>query len=274
MKTQYLLYDDDCFLCKGYTGLFIRYGFLPASQRIPYQNAVQSPDFDFDPEKAKTRIALVSSGGEPTTYGLESLLRVLGNRWPILAKIGLFPPVYWVFNHLYLFISYNRKIISPAACKGACDCVPAFHPFWRWLFIVLAAWIVNGIMFSFFNQHLGDVMKPVGAYTDLFYFGIQLAVQLVVFYALRQRDVVTYVGHLTFVSLVAALLILFGSTVLQGVIALGFQIHILFPIYYGCILLFMFYEHKRRLKILGYNQWLSVSWIFSRLLLFPIAFNY
>lgn len=274
MKTQYLLYDDDCFLCKGYTNLFIRFGFLPAAQRIPYQQAVLNERIDFDTERGKTRIALVSGDGEPTYYGLESLLRVIGNRWPILMKIGLFPPIYWCFNVLYLFISYNRKIISPALCKGACDCAPPFHPFWRWVFIVLSALLVNTIMYTFFNSHLNDVMKPIGTYTDLHYFLFQLAIQLLFFFILKQQHIVTYIGHLTVVSLIAAILIVAGSTVIEGIVALGFQVHILFPIYYGCILLFMFYEHKRRLKILGYHPLLSLSWVVSRLLLFPIAFHY
>lgn len=274
MNTYYLLYDQDCALCRAYTNLFIRGGFLNADSRIPYQEAALRPDFDFDTQKAKTRIALVSSEGERPYYGLESLLHVLGFRWPWLERIGRFAPVYWLFNLLYLFISYNRKVISPASCQGACDCAPPLRPFWRWSFMILCWWIVNAIMYSFFNAHLSAEMKPVGAFTDFWYFAFQAVIQIGCFAAFKQRDLTTYLGHLSVVSLIAALLVLAGSTTLQLIADLGYHIDILFPIFYGAILVFMFYEHKRRLKVLGYTQWLSVSWIISRLLLYCIAFNY
>ena len=65
METQhaFLIYDTDCPFCSWYTALFIRTGFLSSNGRIPYSEAIQHPDFHFNHDKAKNKIALLN----PTT---------------------------------------------------------------------------------------------------------------------------------------------------------------------------------------------------------------
>lgn len=273
MKTfEYLLYDDQCALCKGYTNLFIRYKFIQVEHRIPYHMAAESDDFVFDRSLAKSRIALVQKNGGPVYYGIDSLLHVLGNKWRLVEKIGSIKPIWWILNFMYLFVSYNRKIISPAICTNTCDCSPEFSSFWRWTFILFSSMIVNGIMFDFFNEHFTDTMKPVHLYTDFIYFGAQLIFLGGTFLLLKQKGIITYLGHIAMISLMGALLIWFGSIIFETIGLFGVNLDILYPIFYGAVLMFMFYEHKRRLKIIGATQWMSIVWLVFRIALFPIAF--
>ena len=136
LKAQYLLYDENCPLCAWYTRLFVKYGFIASETRVSFQSAIESKRFSIDEERAKAEIALVTEG-ESTTYGVDSMLKVIGNRWSMVRAIGHFLPIYWMLQMLYRFISFNRKIIAPTVCKDQCACTPKFNAFWRVTFIVL-----------------------------------------------------------------------------------------------------------------------------------------
>jgi hypothetical protein len=44
------------------------------------------------------------------------------------------------------------------------------------------------------------------------------------------------------------------------------------PFCYGVVFCFMFFEHRKRLKITGMQKWLTLTWILYRLAIYPIAF--
>jgi hypothetical protein len=275
MKTstgQVLIYDQHCPFCNWYTGLFIRTGFLPETGRIPYGSVADNVDWHFNRELARNKIALVDRETSTVHYGIDSLLIVLGNRLPLVRKIGMLKPAHFLLERLYGFISYNRKVIAPSDCNVACACVPQRSVFRRISFIVLCALLVNLVTGLYFTLQLGD-FYAAGINTDLIFFGLQLLFQWVFFRLLKQRNFYDYAGNVSFVSALGALLLLGFHWLLNALQAFGISTDLLQPLCFGVVHAFMFYEHNRRLKLLHITPLLSLTWILFRISIYPFAFN-
>jgi hypothetical protein len=67
-----------------------------------------------DIHRSKNEIALIDTKNNRVIYGLESLLTIIGNSFPILEKFARIKPFHWFFQRLYKFVSYNRKQIIPS----------------------------------------------------------------------------------------------------------------------------------------------------------------
>lgn len=272
VKAQYLLYDENCPLCVWYTRLFVKYGFIQNETRMSYQQAIQQEAFSFDEERAKSEIALVTEG-ESTTYGIDSMLKVMGSRWSLVRVIGHFLPIYWMLQMLYRFISFNRKIIAPTVCKDNCSCTPKFHPFWRATFIVFCGVMTYWLVGNYFNSELSSYLKNDHFSHEFTLFVAQLLFQAIVFKALKQRDVYTYLGHLSFISLLGALVLGGSKIVLSTMSSFGLETALLSPVIFGVVVALMLVEHIRRVKLLGLSSWLTVSLLIFRILIYPIVFT-
>jgi hypothetical protein len=269
---QVLIYDQHCPFCNWYSGLFIRTGFLPETGRIPYGSVADNVDWHFNRELARNKIALVDRETLTVHYGVDSLLLILGNRLPVLRKIGMLKPVHFLLERLYGFISYNRKVIAPSDCTIACACVPHRSVFRRISFIAMCALLVNCATGMYFTRQLGD-FYTAGANADLIFFTLQMPFQWLFFRLLKQRNFYDYAGNVSFVSALGALLLFgfhFGLDMLQ---MLGISTTLLQPLCFGIVLAFMFYEHNRRLKLLHLSPLLSLTWILFRISIYPFAFN-
>ncbi len=270
--THMLLYDQDCPLCNWYTGAFIRHGFLSRDGRLPYSEAVEHPELTFDATLSRNKIALVDPVKGTVEYGIDSLLTVLGNRFPLIPRIGKLPVIHWLLEQLYSFISYNRKMVAPSDCGDSCACTPTLSIGWRIAFIAFCCWIVNIATGVYFTQQLGDYFIGHPVYSDLVMFVAQFGFQFLAFRMLHQRGFADYAGNLAFVSLLGALLLLFFHFGLNFLTYLDINTTMLQPFCYGLVYLFMLYEHARRLRLLHLSGWLSISWIVFRFLIYPFAF--
>ncbi len=274
METNYnrLIYDKDCPFCTWYSGLFIRTGFLSPNGRIPYNEAVENPDLHFNHTEARNKIALIDTATGTVKYGVDSLLTVLSTKCSAILKVGMFPPIHWMINQLYCFISFNRKVIAPSDCNGSCNCAPTTSYFWRWIFIAFCALVVNSVTALYFNQHLNKYYTGIEN-SDLIFFALQLVIQGTVFILLKQKNLYDYLGQVSFVSCLGALLLLFFHIGLHWLHQLGMNIDLLQPFCFGVVVTFMFFEHKRRVRLLHLSQVLSITWILFRIGIAPFAFN-
>lgn len=270
MNAQLLIYDSDCPFCKWYSGLFIRTGFLAPEGRIPYNQAIEDSSIRFNHDHGRNQIALVDRATGVTHYGINSLLEVLGTRLPLIRTIGQLPVIHQLLQLLYTFISFNRKVIAPSDCKNTC--VPSRSIAWRITFIIVCGLIVNAVTALYFNQQLGAFYKA-GPNADILFFTVQLAFQGLAFYLLKQKDFYNYAGQVAFVSLLGALVLLGFHLGLNLLTTLGMDVDLLQPICYGVVLMFMFYEHSRRIKLLHLSPLLTLSWVIFRLVIYPFAFN-
>ena len=119
-----LIYDAECPLCNAYTSQFIKQVMLDKNGRTAFANFDFEGNPKIDKNLACNKIALVNNTTNEITYGIDSLLKVVGFSFPEMAKIGKQPFVYLFLNRLYNFISYNRKMIAPGKSPQNSNCNP------------------------------------------------------------------------------------------------------------------------------------------------------
>lgn len=270
--TFQLIYDRDCPFCAWYSNLFVKFGFLRSEGRISYQEAVNNQNFNFDEEKAKNKIALISNENH-VSYGIDSLLKLIGSKIPLIATIGFFKPIHFLLSILYAFVSYNRKAFAPSECNGTCDCYPSKSIFWRLTLVLLAGLYVNYVTWIYFTQHLSAYFISDFYWLDSVFYLSQFAFQFVVFKLLKQKNFYDYAGQIAVISFLGAVALQLFHVGLVLLAKTGIDIQLLEPFCYGIVYLFMLYEHKKRIKILGFTAWMSVSWVVFRFLIYPFAFQ-
>lgn len=163
MKTlehQTLLYDDNCPLCRVYTKGFISAGMLDENGKRPYCQLSEDEQVFIDLKRAANEIALVDTKNKTVLYGIDSLLKVIGNSFPWMAVVGEWQPVNYFLKKLYKFISFNRKVIVPSIenKKLAFNCVPDFNVKYRWFYIFFVLLVASFFDFKAVN-HFGYNLK-------------------------------------------------------------------------------------------------------------------
>lgn len=267
-----LIYDQDCPLCSWYTGLFVRYGFLEKAGRVAFREIDELTALDFDRQKAKNKIALLDNEKKEISYGIDSLLKVLGTKFSWMEHVGKFKPFYFLLSLLYAFITYNRKAFAPSACNGYCDCYPSRSVFWRLTLILLIGLFVNNVTWVYFSQHLEPWFVGQTYWLDSIFYLSQFAFLYLVFRLTGQQNFYDYAGQIAVVSLLGAFALQLFHWGFGFLASFGVETGMLEPFCYGMVYLFMLYEHKRRCNILGIHWIMSISWILFRFLIYPFAF--
>lgn len=273
LEKHTLVYDKDCPLCDWYTSMFLRYNLLDAEGRKDFGQVMEGKLFEFDEVKAKNKIALVNRENGVVTYGIDSMLKVLGHRFSFVRILGKFAPIYWFLTQLYNLITYNRKIVIASDCTKLGSCVPSRNVFWRVFFIVFCGLVTTWIVDSYFFSRLNEYYIGTRIITDASIFIAQLGFQYFMCLLLKEKYIYDYLGQVAFVSFLGALLLLAFSIGLQLFAWVGFEIQFLEILCYGVVAAFMFFEHKRRVTVADHNAWLSWTWVLFRLLAYPFAFT-
>jgi predicted DCC family thiol-disulfide oxidoreductase YuxK len=159
MKTasKVLIYDNDCLLCKTYTGAFVKTGLLPASGRQHF-NTVDPEIFKLvDQQLCNNEIPLVDIAEQKVWYGIDAMLEILGARFPFIKRWGSLQPIKWILKKGYKIISYNRKVIVAKAPPAGYDCSPNFHLRYRILFIGILLgfhWMILPVLYQIVFQQM------------------------------------------------------------------------------------------------------------------------
>ncbi len=258
LKNNTLVYDDQCPLCSGYTHYFIRSGMLDNQGRIAYSSLPDNISESIDTAKARNEIALINKETGKVVYGVESLLIVLGNNWPIVRKLGSIRPIHFLIKQLYFFISYNRKVISPAK-QTQNSCIPDVNYFYRCCYLLLA-WLITSFTLFAYANYFGTTIPSGSLYRELAISAIQIPFQLVVLLILRQPKKLAYHGNMMTVSVIGSLM-LFPMLILNQWV----MIPSLNLVYFFLVVAFMIYEHKRRVQLLEISPLLTLTWIIYRI---------
>ena len=267
LKNHTLLYDEDCPLCQVYTSGFIKTGMLDQDGRQAFsQISIEEQNF-INLSRASNEIALVDRQNKTVIYGVDSLLKVIGFRFPIIQKIGQFQPIKFLLQKLYSLVSYNRKVIIPSKDNSSqqLQCIPKFNITYRLLYILFALIVTLWSVFIFFKN---IPILPDGSLLREGIFTVgQLVFQGMIIYTLDKKTILNYFGNMMTVSLM-------GSLMLITLMFINWMIPISEPILtfgFGIIISFMFTEHFRRVKLLELPIYLSYTWaIYSVLILIII----
>lgn len=268
LENQTLLFDEDCPLCQVYTTGFIKAGMLDENGKKPFSNLSEDEKNYIDIKRASNEIALVDNRNKTVIYGIDSLLKVIGNSFPWMERIGRIRPVKFVLKKLYSFISYNRKVIIPnKKTEKTIQCVPSFNYKYRFLYIAFAI-LMTGLTLYHFSELIPDLPKGNFSRELILALG-QIVFQSLFLMKLDKKVILNYAGNLMTVSL-------FGSLLLTPILILN-QFFILPEIiilgWFGITVLVMFAEHFRRIKLLELPNYLCYTWVIYRIMALIIILN-
>lgn len=269
LENQTLLYDEDCPLCNLYTTGFVQTGMLDQNGRKPYCQLSEEEQVFIDLKRATNEIALIDNTSKTVTYGIDSLLKVIGFSFPWIEKTGTIQPIYYILKKLYSFVSYNRKVIIPSPLKTQekLQCLPAFNYKYRFMFIGFALTITTFVLFGYSNL-IPNLPQTSILRETLLTFG-QLVFQAIFLFKFNKKTITNYAGNLATVSLM-------GSLFLSPILLLQHFINlpeVLILGWFGLTVLIMFAEHFRRIKILQLPFYLSYTWILYSILAFVFLLN-
>ena len=272
MKTlayQTLLYDEDCPLCQAYTGAFIKTGMLDSNGRKPFGELSENEMQFVNAKKAANEIALIDRKSKTVTYGIDSLLKVIGNSFPWVEKTGNYPPVKCLLQKLYSFVSYNRKVIIPSAKTNnqTLKCIPDFNFKYRFAYLFFAILITALVLFEF--SKIIAVLPKGNLGREILLTSGQLFFQAVFLKQYSRKTIVNYAGNVMTVSLAGSLLLL-PVIILNQLIVLP-QMAII--IWFGTVVAIMFAEHFKRVKLLKLPFRLSFTWILYRIIALLLILN-
>lgn len=267
LKDHVIIYDSECPLCDIYTHAFVHTGMLTKSGREAWCDIPQNKYRQLDTTRACNEIALINTKSGQVTYGIESLLTILGYNLPWL-RIGFkFPGFQWCFKKLYVFISYNRKVIAPARrFEHAQSCTPTFHIAYRWAYIIFT-WIITSLILTEYAKTLSSWVPAGGLLRETAVCGGQILFQGVFISMLYKKRVLHYLGNMMTVSFIGALLLLPG---LGSIYLLPINPYWIAPIWFSLVVCWMLWEHSRRVKLLGIHWTASLGWVIYRLLVLAI----
>ncbi len=268
MKTLFhhvLIFDHQCPLCKTYTGVFIKAGLLESKGLKPY-NEIEGENYtQLDLDRARNEIALVNTQTGEVTYGLDSLLKIVGNGIPLLKPVFETSAFQWFFRRLYKFISFNRKVIIPTDANTD-RCIPDVNVKYRWVFIVFA-WLVTSLVLTHYSAHLAGLIPVSRFFREFMICGGQILFQGVLMNFIAKPITLDYLGNMMTISLAGSLVLLVG----EGVCRLC---HVTSPLVYAAIFMgtagLMLLEHLRRMKLLHLPLLASLGWVVYRIIVLII----
>lgn len=256
LQNHTLIYDNECPMCNIYSKGFIKAGMLDQKGREAFTELSLKNKNMIDFSRAKNEIALVDHHQNKVIYGLDSLLLIIGNSFPLLEKIARIKPLYWFFKKMYSFVSYNRKQIIPSAKDRSNEaCVPDFNLKYRLVYISFVI-LFSSYVLSIFSARLGlNLNHNFGR--EFVICLSQIVWQSVFLRQYLQEKLWDYLGNMMRVSLIGTLLL---------IPALFLNLNpTLSVVYFGIVVFIMFLEHIRRCKILKLNFLPTISWMIFRM---------
>lgn len=263
LKHHTLIYDDQCPLCVAYTGAFIKGGLLEGQGRTRYEEGQAQFAGTLDVQRAKNEIALVDTGTGRVYYGIDSLVKVLGSRFPFIAAIAGAGPVRFLLLRLYKFISFNRKVIAPSKTYLQQQCVPAFNLHYRLLYMLMAALFTSTVLYRY-SFLLSGLIPASNIWREFLVCFGQLVFQSILLWGARAGKPLwfDYLGNMMTVSLIGALLLLPALLVHAFCMIPALA----YAAYFMMVVAYMFYLHLRRVSYIGAPWWLSATWALYRCL--------
>ena len=261
LKNYKLLVDQDCPMCKIYGKAFHKLGLLDKDCITTYQMESANKTIALDYERASDEIAFHDTVSGQTTYGINALILIITQGTGLAFRLLHNKLIYKPLLALYKFISYNRKVIYPTADNdNSIACTPSYNSQFRWSYIILVA-IVTGLIVNQFTAtlfaHLGWSHRLS---TEMIVCFGQVVWQSTAIGILRKEKRMDYLGNMSTVSLIGALLMIPFLVIFQ-------YWHPSLPmtlIIFFSVIGVMFLEHIRRCKLLEIPLWMTASWVAYR----------
>ncbi len=262
LKNHKLLIDQDCHMCRLYSKPIVHLGMTDKNCILPYQSPEAGLLKNLDQDRARNEIALLDLSTGTATYGLASLIKILTHNHHRIQALLHHPLFFKPMTILYRFISYNRKVIAPAAPHSdGRDCNPDFNLSYRWVYIIFVALATALIVNNFTAQLFPHFGWPHNLTTELVICFGQVAWQAIAAQLIIGKDRTHYLGNMSTVSMMGALLLL-PITLAMTMVSLSVYVKLLL---FFSVIGFMFFEHIRRCHLLGISSWMTITWVAYRI---------
>ncbi len=263
LNNNIIYYDEDCPLCQAYTSTFVKTKMLDFDGRKPFGKITREEQHFIDIERASNEIALMDTESKTVTYGLDSLLKIIGFSFPWVEKMGKTKPMGYILKKIYAFISYNRKVIVPSKLnnENKLQCIPKFNMSYRMLYILFAAVITVLVLFDY-SSSFSFISESSIVRESTLVIG-QILFQGILIVNLKKKEIIDYLGNLMTVSLM-------GSIILSPILLIGNFLLIpetMLLIWFGIAATIMFIEHGRRIKLLKLPNILTYTWVLYRIII-------
>jgi hypothetical protein len=256
-NNKILVYDDACPMCVWYTGAFVEGGLLPKKGRMPFSTLNAEMLGKINWQRSKNEIPLLDTNTGQVIYGIDAMLEVLDQRFPIIKKIGNWKPINYFLKKLYKFISYNRKVIvARRSLPGTIDCTPDFNIPYRLLFMATFL-IFNTLML--FPIHETLLLKVPGYKLTMLQLQLVhtalVACNCILAFLMGKYKAIDYLGQINMLALLT-ILSLMPLLLLNSTIDPGKWVNI---IYLSLVGLFVIKEYSRRMHFADLPQ--KFTWI-------------
>ncbi|HEY1041050.1 MAG TPA: DCC1-like thiol-disulfide oxidoreductase family protein, partial [Bacteroidia bacterium] len=211
MKTSVLIYDDKCPLCKAYTKAFVKFNMLGGEGRVSFselndQQFINAVDWN----RARNEIPLIDEKENKVYYGVDALLRILGDKWTFFKWYAKQNALVTLARKAYKFISYNRRVIIPGE-HGECkyDSAPDFNLKYR-IFYLMFTWLFTSLVLTGYSALLTSFIGTTSFGREFLICGGQIVFQLMLLSAASKskESVMEYLGTMMTVSMLGSLLLL------------------------------------------------------------------
>jgi len=259
LKNYLILFDEECPMCRAYTGAFVNSGLLEKDGRAAYQKLSPQACPMVDRQRAANEIALVNQETGEVTYGIESLFKIFALIIPFFGPLFKFKPFIWLMSKVYAFVAYNRRVIVPPAKGEGFQYQPTFKLHYRIAYLIFT-WFVTSYILSLYTGLMKDLL-PVGhVHREYFICGGQILFQGLVIILVNKDKTWAYLGNMMTISFAGALLLL-PALLLSVLFSLN-------PVFYAVWFLvvagLMLLEHIRRCNLLKIGWVLTVTWVLYR----------
>ncbi|MFC3561600.1 DUF393 domain-containing protein [Pedobacter jamesrossensis] len=267
MKTlanHVILFDNECPMCFAYTKAFTKLKMLPANGREAYQQMPAAICPLVDKQRAANEIALVNTENGEVIYGIPGLFKIIGNAMPVFKPLFGFAPFLGLMKKFYAFISYNRKVIIPAAVKEN-TIQPDFKLHYRIAYL-LFTWFLTAYILTAYAHLLTNFVPLGNQYREYLICGGQVFFQAAIILFYKKDKIWDYLGNMMTISFAGAMLLL-----IPLIVAKYLEIEPLsFIAYFLLTAGLMFLEHLRRSKILKLGLLMSLTWVIYRLIVLAL----
>jgi len=256
LKNYLILFDEECPMCRAYTGAFVRSGLVDKDGRAAYQELSAQACPMVDRQRAANEMALVNQETGEVTYGIESLFKIFALTMPFFGPLFRFKPFVWIMSKVYAFIAYNRRVIVPPSKGEGFQFQPIFKFHYRVAYLIFT-WFATAFILTFYTGLMKDLL-PVGhAYREYFICGGQILFQGLVIILVNKNKTWGYLGNMMTISCAGSLLLL-PVMLLSVWFSLSPVFYIVwFLVVFGLMLL----EHIRRCGLLKIGWVLTVTWL-------------
>ncbi|WP_025142188.1 hypothetical protein [Pedobacter jeongneungensis] len=267
LKNHVILFDNECPMCYAYTKAFVKTGMLAQDGREAYQEIPQNICPLVNKQRAANEIALINTETGEVTYGIQSLFKIIAHAMPFFKPLFLFSPFVYLMRKLYAFISYNRKVIIPAAVKEN-TIQPTFKLHYRIAYL-LFTWLITAYLLTAYAHLLTDFVPLGNKYREYFICGGQLFFQGAIISFYQKEKLWDYLGNMMTISFAGSLLLL---PIIMLAKYFSFS-SLFFLLYFLMVAGLMFLEHIRRSKLLKLGWLMSISWALYRLIVLGLILS-